>query len=55
MASIPPKNPRHDLETNHRHWFADLATVMGADPIAEKEAGDFSKMTSERLRWERRQ
>jgi hypothetical protein len=42
-----------DLETERRHWFAALASITGANPVADEDAGDIPKMTAAWLRWGR--
>ena len=42
-----------DLDVNRRHWFAALASITGADPVSEEDAGDISKMTEAWLQWGR--
>jgi hypothetical protein len=40
-----------DLEINHRHWFAALTAVTGANPVAEEDAGKILKMIDVWLNW----
>ena len=40
-----------DLETNHRHWFAALQAITGANPVPPEDAGRIDRMTAAWLRW----
>lgn len=42
-----------DLEKNHRHWFAALSAITGADPVADEDAGMIVKMSEAWLQWGR--
>jgi hypothetical protein len=44
-----------DLEVNRRHWFAALAAITGADPVASEHAGQIDAMAEDWLAWARRQ
>jgi len=53
IALGPPVVPLlvRDLEINHRHWFAALATITGANPVAAEDAGKISKMIEAWIKW----
>src|SRR5436190_15576479 len=42
-----------DLERTHRHWFAALAELTGANPVAPGDAGRIRRMAEAWVRWGR--
>jgi hypothetical protein len=42
-----------DLERTHRHWFAALAELTGANPVAPEDAGRIRRMAEAWVRWGR--
>jgi hypothetical protein len=40
-----------DLETNHRHWFAALTAITGANPVPPQDAGKILTMIDAWLKW----
>lgn len=40
-----------DLETHRRHWFAALAALTHATPVAPEDAGNVPAMSAAWLRW----
>jgi hypothetical protein len=44
-----------DLEESHRHWFAALQAITGADPVPGEDAGRIPKMAEAWLRWGKEQ
>lgn len=44
-----------DLEKTHRHWFAALAELTGADPIPSEIAGNIPAMIEAWLKWSKEQ
>jgi hypothetical protein len=42
-----------DLERTHRHWFAALAELTGANPVAAEDAGRSRRMAEAWARWGR--
>ena len=57
IAIGPPAVPLllRDLEANHRHWFAALSAITGANPVAAEDAGKVLKMIESWLRWGKEQ
>lgn len=53
IALGPPVVPLllQDLETNHRHWFAALTAITGANPVEPEDAGKILKMIETWLKW----
>lgn len=53
IALGPPVVPflLRDLEINHRHWFAALTAITGANPVPEEDAGKIREMTEVWLHW----
>jgi hypothetical protein len=42
-----------DLERTHRHWFAALAQLTGANPVPPEDAGRSRRMVEAWARWGR--
>jgi hypothetical protein len=42
-----------DLERTHRHWFAALAELTGANPVPPEDAGRSRRMVESWIRWGR--
>ena len=42
-----------DLERTHRHWFAALSELTGANPLAAEDAGRSRRMVEAWVRWGR--
>src|SRR5947209_7076908 len=42
-----------DLERTHRHWFAALSELTGANPVPQGEAGRIRRMAEAWVRWGR--
>src|SRR5205823_28588 len=53
VALGPPVIPLllADLERTHRHWFAALAELTGANPVAAEDAGRIRRMAEAWTRW----
>jgi hypothetical protein len=42
-----------DLERTHRHWFAALMELTGANPVPPEDAGRIRRMAEAWIRWGR--
>jgi hypothetical protein len=40
-----------DLERTHRHWFAALSELTGANPVTAEDAGRIRRMAEAWARW----
>jgi len=53
IALGPPVVPflLRDLAATHRHWFAALSSITGANPIPREDAGKIQRMADAWIDW----